>query len=84
MDKRSILGFILIFIIIILMQPYFKLINKNAQQEPQQAIKHEAKEETAKLITEKQPVLTKRAPIDTGAIRIYTIETDLYKATISS
>ena len=66
------------------MQPYFKLINKNAQQEPQQAIKHEAKEETAKLITEKQPVLTKRAPIDTGAIRIYTIETDLYKATISS
>lgn len=66
------------------MQPYFKLINKNVQQEPQQAIKHEAKEETAKLITEKQPVLTKRAPINTGAIRIYTIETDLYKATISS
>lgn len=66
------------------MQPYFKLINKNVQQEPQQAIKHEAKEETAKLITEKQPALTKRAPIDTGAIRIYTIETDLYKATISS
>lgn len=70
------------------MQPYYKLINKNAPQPPQHSIKHEDQEQiSAPARTEKQvitPTRTKKNIISSGIKETYTIETDLYKATISS
>lgn len=70
------------------MQPYYKLINKNAPKPPQHSIKHEYQEQistpakTEKVSTKSTSL--KKNIISSGSKETYTIDTDLYKATISS
>ena len=69
------------------MQPYYKLMNKNAPQAPKQVIKHEATEEIAPPSTDKLPTKStspQKNIISSGPKETYTIDTELYKATISS
>ncbi|RKY49812.1 MAG: hypothetical protein DRP91_03320 [Candidatus Neomarinimicrobiota bacterium] len=95
MDKKSLIGFILIFIIILLMPKYFQWINKGGTvqrpviEEKASATKRETPTTTehqkgkaspqAASSTTTAPFRVRNYPIDT-----LTVETDLYIAKISS
>ncbi|HCK99012.1 MAG TPA: hypothetical protein DHW42_02740 [Candidatus Marinimicrobia bacterium] len=89
MDKRSILAFVLIFIIILAMPSYFKLINPTPTTEPDVTGTSETIESPAEssgsadIHTPVKEFKQKFTSVDEQAT-VFTIETDLYIAKISS
>jgi YidC/Oxa1 family membrane protein insertase len=93
MDKNTVIAFILIFIVILLMPLYFEAINENVMPpDSSQAIDTEEKlkppipTQERKSITQEGKVLEteEKTLVDYTPPEIYTIETDLYIAKLSS
>lgn len=87
MDKKSILAFVLIFLIILAMPSYFKLFNKTPDALPEQEIQTEPRKEPVSAISADRlaPPKTQQPKFsDADEAEYITVETDLYIARLSS
>jgi YidC/Oxa1 family membrane protein insertase len=88
MDRKSIAAFVLIFIIILVMPYYFKLVNPpGTKKGPAETVVSAPPVETPMSTTTPPPGQTTAvsAPFsDSGEEKLYTIRTPLYRATLSS
>ena len=88
MDKKSILGFVAIFLIIIFMPYYYKAISKRSSPVPPTPTEeYTAEEIKTPRIADRTPgwhIPLEKAITDFGNVKILTVETDLYIARISS
>ena len=87
MDKKSLLAFVLIFIMILLMPQYFKLINRGSTpQTIEKATEPQASRQPVSTESEKAEATRSTKPSLSGTKQTtyLTIDTDLYTARLSS
>lgn len=87
MDRKSILAFVIIFLIILAMPSYFKLFNKTPDALPEQEIQIEPKKEPVSTLSEDLPTISKTQHpkfSDASKAEYITVKTDLYTARVSS
>lgn len=86
MDKKSLLAFLLIFIVILLMPQYFKLINKGSSPQTVEKTLEPKVSQPLSTAAEKAKVVKSKGSAFSGTEQTVslTIDTDLYTARLSS
>ncbi|MCK4716576.1 MAG: membrane protein insertase YidC, partial [Candidatus Marinimicrobia bacterium] len=87
MDRKSILAFVIIFLIILAMPSYFKLFNKTPDTLPEQEIQIEPQKEPVSTISTDRLAIPKtqhKNISEASKAEHITVETDLYTAQLSS